>query len=249
MLFTGCAKDRVPGYVLSKKEFTSLIVDIHIAEATYSQKRGNYRRMDPQALVYYKSVLDKHGITKELMDTTIYWYSNHPNVYLEVYDKAIGELSEMEAQAESDLSKVIEEKKKKSAEIIDLWEGARSYDINPNDTIGEFVPFMLKTDSILGGRISFSINYTFKKEDISTKNELWLMAFYTDSVMDTTKVAIKKSFTRKRTILNYNLNDTLYLLSLKGFLLKHDSLIKPYVTIDQIRLQHIPLVEREPFKK
>jgi hypothetical protein len=242
-VFVGCSPDRVPGNVIGKEELASIIVDIHVAEALYFQQRSNYRKIAPEALTYYKSILDKHGVSKELLDTTILWYSNHPKVYLVVYDKVVATLSEKQAFIEGELTKqMAEEKEKKNAEIKNLWKGLTNYHLPSKDTLDPNLPFKFTLDSLQKGQLSLSVAYLFKKEDISSKNELYLITCYADSTRDTTIVEISKSFTKKKTFITASLKDSSKVFAVEGYLLKHQSAIRPYVDIDEILLQYLPAI-------
>lgn len=246
-LFTYCDRDRVPNYVLNEEEFTNLIVDIHIAEATYGQKRGSYRSLDPEAFSYYKTVLEENNITKELLDTTIYWYSNHPKVYLKVYDRVIGRLSELEAEAENQIvleqkkkEKEIEEMQEKMVRIEDLWQADRAYITSPKDTVDTNLPFDFVIDSLIKGSLSLKADYKFNADDLTRDNKMVLIVCYADSTMDTTSVDVKKSFKRRRNALLADLRDTINVLSLRGYLLQHEEKNKSSVIIENVMLEHMP---------
>ncbi|MBN2165789.1 MAG: DUF4296 domain-containing protein [Marinilabiliaceae bacterium] len=248
LIFTvSCNRDRVPGYVLSEEEFAHLIADVHKTEAIYGEKRGRYRSLDPEAITYYKSVLNKYNVNKAILDTTFKWYSSHPKIYLKVYDKVIGLLSEGEAIIEDSLriaekiknEEGIVEKKDTFYTIQDIWKGKKTYSITRSDTANS-VPFHFTTDSLVGGRLVFSVEYQFKAQDFTRKNELVLIACYSDSTLDTIATDIKKTFSNRTAILSYNLKDSLFLVTLNGYLLKNEAVNKSAVDINSVKLEYVP---------
>jgi hypothetical protein len=43
-------------------------------------------------LFYYASVLEKHGITKARMDSSVTWYMRHPAAYARIYQQVVRDL-------------------------------------------------------------------------------------------------------------------------------------------------------------
>lgn len=97
--------NRRPPKVLSDGEMEDLLVDIEIAGA-YSSRNVEYSS-DSMRLVLVNSVLEKHGVTREQLDSTMSWYGRNMDVYDKVMDKVdrrIASLQKSSASGADDLS-------------------------------------------------------------------------------------------------------------------------------------------------
>lgn len=70
--------------VLSQREMTDILFDIHRTEATLKVLTPNMTRIERQE--YYNSIFEKYDITKEDFDNSLDWYARHPDKLSEVYD-------------------------------------------------------------------------------------------------------------------------------------------------------------------
>ena len=69
---------------ISKKKMAKLLLDVHISQSTL-RRQEMVNISHPDRLKYYKSVLDKHGITEAEFDSAVTWYALHPDEYKKVY--------------------------------------------------------------------------------------------------------------------------------------------------------------------
>jgi hypothetical protein len=241
MLCVSC-KDRVPGQYPNKSIMVDILTDLHLAEATISHEKpvdkpkgGDYRG-------YYKTVLDKYGLTKNQFDSALAWYTAHPSIYLKVYDDVIARLSNLEAQSMVDLSK-LEEREKVLAELMatrQLWNDTTTFLFPYSENADTRFPFKVDVDSLRLGELRLNAFYKFKKNDKTAKYYLMLIACYSDSTVDSVKTEIVRSFDGINTQVIKALLVDKSLVSINGFLLHHDEGVKPKVDIDKIQLEYIP---------
>lgn len=93
----GCAEqERIPDHVLDKETFSELICDFTLAEsaATLNVKSVPFERFDS---VYAFSPLQDHKVTRAQFDTSLYFYSHHPELFKEVYALALEKLSQFQS--------------------------------------------------------------------------------------------------------------------------------------------------------
>ena len=102
VILTGCR----PRGVLSSHQMREVLVDLHKTEAlmqVHNMTRGHYEDRD----YYYAQVLEQHHITQAQFDSSLVWYTAHPQLFDKIYPKVIAQLeSEKEtfiAQHEKDL--------------------------------------------------------------------------------------------------------------------------------------------------
>lgn len=88
--------DILPDYVLPKEKYIKLIVDFSLAEsaANLNIKGTPVQKVDS---VYHFDPLKENGISQSQYDTTVWYYSRHPEQYKEIYEEVLKILSEMEA--------------------------------------------------------------------------------------------------------------------------------------------------------
>lgn len=246
-LFTGCKKERVPGNVLDLKKMALLLAEMHIAEGTFNESRTFYSSDNPQLAGYYKSILDKHGLSRQEFDRSLAWYTQHPKLYLKVYDQVIAILSEGEAGVVSEISKseaIRDSLKAVESGVVDLWNGKKMYVFPSRDTTDHRVPFRVQIDSVTGGIYTLKAYYTFKKEDISSKNNMCLITCYADSTRDSVLVDVKKTFSKRAFNATLEAHAKNPVVAIEGFLLLNHSKNKPHVKIESVQLQFVPLEDQ-----
>ena len=74
------------------------MTDIHLVDALSKQKViDDNRRLDIK-YAQYKSVLAKYQVSKADFDTTLVYYSKHPDEFKEIYNEIINEFKQMEIE-------------------------------------------------------------------------------------------------------------------------------------------------------
>lgn len=89
--------DKAPSGVIPESKMEKLIVDLGLADA-YIESHFDEFPDDSSRLVLKQSVFMKYGITPEMYDTSLVWYARNMDVYLKVYDNAIGRLQKMRSE-------------------------------------------------------------------------------------------------------------------------------------------------------
>lgn len=97
LLLLACC-GRTPSYVISPDDMALLMADIHTGEAVVDNS-GEYRS-DSLRQLLKQSILEKHGVSSEMFDTSLYWYGRHVDIYMEVNEKTIEILKSRLADAE-----------------------------------------------------------------------------------------------------------------------------------------------------
>ncbi len=92
----GCRK--VPDYVIAPDDMAELMADLHVGEAVVEANFGNYPT-DSARMLLKQSILAKHGVTPEQLDTSFMWYGAHLDIYDRVNDRTIEILGDRIAEA------------------------------------------------------------------------------------------------------------------------------------------------------
>ena len=107
--------NRKYGEIIPSKKFINVLGDIHraygIAVENMSQALGPV--YDSAAL--YGAVFSKYDVTRAMFDSTMSFYTEHPDDFQKVYNKVTAKLKRME----DELNARQEEEDRKSQEIID----------------------------------------------------------------------------------------------------------------------------------
>ena len=144
MLLAACSK--TPGYVISEGKMAEIMADIHTGEAVVDAKSSAFRT-DSAKQTFLQSICMRHGITTQQLDTSLYWYGNHLEAYIKVYDKTVSILEDRIAEAEKAGGKSSNRLNTVSldGDSINLWNGPTVVR-NTTDLPSEFLTFNFSTD-------------------------------------------------------------------------------------------------------
>ena len=243
VLYSCSTRVKVPEEFPQEDSMAVILADIYIMEATMGQSQQYMMRGNEEELLkFYKDIFIKHNITKQSYDTAFAWYSEHPELLSEVYDKVISIINERESVISNDTAEI---KRKpigttRVPKMKDIWTGKRSFVINPNDSTKGTLPFEIKVDSLKSGIFRLMATYRFTKGNLIDKANMKLIACYSDSTADTASYAIDKSFTERITTLSLDADKKKYVTEIKGLLLDHDTSVVAKGYIKGIKLFYIP---------
>ena len=72
-----------------------ILVDLHKTDAML-QINGLQYGHDEAKKIYYAQVLEKHGTTQAQFDSSLVWYTAHPQLFDKIYPKVLAELKKQE---------------------------------------------------------------------------------------------------------------------------------------------------------
>lgn len=133
-VFGACRKR--PKDVLAENDMVDLLVDLQLADAYYSTTSSSPDRVDRKILV--ESVLEKHGVSREQLDSTISYYGRNMDEYSALYDKV-----ETRLRRESGKNQTEEEKD-------DIWPYSRFAAIFPN-MVSDGISFSFPAEDVAPG--------------------------------------------------------------------------------------------------
>jgi len=90
------AEDVLPENLIPIPEFSTIMTDVQLMEATFNQKM--FKEDEPLKLMaeFYTQIFAKHNISKEDFETSYHYYADRPEQMMEVYELVITELSKQE---------------------------------------------------------------------------------------------------------------------------------------------------------
>jgi len=84
---------------MSKEKMVDVVTDLQLAYELQRTKHSEYRDLEKREMLF-NGILEKHGITKGILDSSLVWYSDHSEVYLKVNDSVISRLKAQQSKYE-----------------------------------------------------------------------------------------------------------------------------------------------------
>ena len=96
LTFTACQKNKgITGDEFIEREvLVDVLVDIHLMDGV-TQDRKFSRKYDVDSLDIFTPILEKHQVTKQMFDTTMFVYSRNPELLDKVYNDVLIKLNVM----------------------------------------------------------------------------------------------------------------------------------------------------------
>jgi len=128
----GQEKEPVPEDLLDRETFTSLILDIQLAEGLKSQ----YSRSKSFGKNYSRDIYDdifiRHGIDEAEFQKTYSWYQGRPDLMEKIYEQVLDSLSTLEAEIKQEYAndtKAMRDSLKSKKSLLQKkgWKGSLNY--------------------------------------------------------------------------------------------------------------------------
>ena len=114
ILALSCSHRRY-GDIIPPKKFLNVLVDVHLADGIAVENMSHAKGLLLDSASLYGSVFKKYGVTRTMFDSTMSYYSEHPDDFQKIYNKVTAKLKRME----DELNAIQIEESKKKREIID----------------------------------------------------------------------------------------------------------------------------------
>lgn len=86
-----------PDEVLNQKEMKEFLTDLHIMETALDEHPPLDER---EKAYYYNALLQKHGITKAIFDSSLVYYTKNPKLFERVYTRVVKDLEKFRADVQ-----------------------------------------------------------------------------------------------------------------------------------------------------
>jgi len=98
--FISCEESVVPKpeNLIKEKQMIEILVDIHLAEATYTKFRYDSIMKNNSSANFYYSVLDKYEVADSVFEQSFIFYASIPKDFEKMYRKVMNELSQAEQE-------------------------------------------------------------------------------------------------------------------------------------------------------
>lgn len=104
-----------PENLVKRKQMIDMLVDMHMAEATYNHLRYDSIMQNNSSVNFYYSVLKKYEVADSVFEKSYVYYASTPKDFDKMYRKVMSKISEIEQQYSGRKNELLEfddEKKK-----------------------------------------------------------------------------------------------------------------------------------------
>ena len=182
-----------PKDIIQPGEMKSLLYDYHIVQAMGSEVGS---ASEYQVKLYYEYVFKKHGVSKELFDSSMVWYTRHQAYLTQIYADLQDRLDYEVAQLEEDkvLSQVVKSiDVDYSKDTVELWSGRTVNKLNSAPLNNKMlVSFASDTAFVAGDSVAFGFNTRFFSRVSEPAANLYatVMLTYTDNTTQSAAVSV-----------------------------------------------------------
>lgn len=107
-----------PENLISKNKMVNILYDIHLSEAFYEYNNNNKdKKIDFSSKDFYKSVLDKYGVSDSTLSVSLIYYSSFPKKYGKLYAE-VSERIGMNLESVKAKNKLLEDKNRVPKKMI-----------------------------------------------------------------------------------------------------------------------------------
>jgi hypothetical protein len=158
--------------LIQEKDLIRILTDVYMADGLLSLPEINYKYSTGDTLESYIEIIEGYGYTKPDMDKTMkYYFIKKPKELVKIYDKVLGNLSEMESMVDKELPGA-------GIREMNIWPGKPFYSYpgqTPEDIDGLDLLFRHK------GPVNFKFTITIFPDDQSADLRPGLFFSHTDS--------------------------------------------------------------------
>lgn len=113
---------------LDEKQFTNMIIDIHIVDGSLSSKNIYRTGKNYKPSYYYNSIYAKYDLTRSQFDSCVNYYSKDTKKYTILYDKVIDSLNRLETKY-----RILVKKDRMERDTVNLWKKKTHWRVNKRE--------------------------------------------------------------------------------------------------------------------
>ena len=85
-----------PDHLVKEKKMINMLVDIHLAEATFNHMLHDSIVRNSSSVNFYYSVLEKYNVTASVFEKSYVYYASNPKNFEKMYLEVVNKLVEIE---------------------------------------------------------------------------------------------------------------------------------------------------------
>lgn len=96
--FISCEREVIekPRHLVKEKQMINMLVDIHLAEATFNRMQTDSIVRKSSSANFYYSVLEKYEVPDSVFERSLLYYASNPKNFEKLYREVMNKLSETE---------------------------------------------------------------------------------------------------------------------------------------------------------
>lgn len=108
--FVSCDKEvyEKPESLIREKQMINMLVDIHLAEATFNNMRYDSIVRNSSSENFYYSILNKYQVADSIFEKSFIYYASNPKNFEKMYREVMTKLSEMEQSFSGRKNEILE---------------------------------------------------------------------------------------------------------------------------------------------
>lgn len=98
LLLASCGKKSgVPSNIIQPDKMVTILTDVYLLEGYFStQTHFHFDTLQPEMVGCFDSLFAKYEVTKSDFDTSVSWYSQHPDLFSTIHDSVLAHLTVLE---------------------------------------------------------------------------------------------------------------------------------------------------------
>ncbi len=178
-LVSACSK--TPEGVLSEKKMQSVQADIQLAEAMIALDPEFYTD-DATKEALFEAVFKKHATNRAEYDSSLMWYGRHLDIYMEVYDRVLNDLSKRQSALGDVQASVIPTETRNDS--VDIWPRWRLLVLEDRESFAG-TTFDIKPESVFPSGSTFVLNLSAWgiRPDMLSRPEICMSAVQGDTIV------------------------------------------------------------------
>lgn len=233
-----------PDEVMNQRAMKELLTDLHVLEAVLDE---NPTTNEQERIYYYDALLQKHGITKAIFDSSLVYYTKNPKVFERVYTRVINNLEKFETDVhEGKYFPVIPDSIKLRPFTIEIWKDKTIMHLS-KDTARRHLAFSIK-DAELMSKDIYWLDFLLRvsPQDSSRNAYAALRIHYADGQVDSLMHKVYNDSVLRHYSFRMKAARNRSIDSLSGTFYRSNLMTGPYdIRIDSISLKrtYVPFLQ------
>lgn len=182
-MLSGC-KPTTPSQYIQPDEMEDILVDYHLAKAV-AQEDGRYEDLSYRQSLYYQAVLQKHGVTEELFDSSLVYYYTRADRFAPIYHHVLDRLQDSAAilgASEGEIGRYAT--LNANGDTANIWTGRKSLILMPTPPYHR-VDFAIESDTLFRAGDTFLMQFMsdYLYQSGTKEGMVYLVVEYPDTVM------------------------------------------------------------------
>ena len=97
-----CNSDKPGKKIIQPEKMVPVLIDLHLVYAIQAEPTFREISRTVDTIDSHSYIFEKHNITRVEFDSSIAWYSRHPELFTGIYDEVVGKLTRLSDSLDPD---------------------------------------------------------------------------------------------------------------------------------------------------